>query len=70
MPVCTGDGRCISKEYGVYDYDASPCPHNCVALPCPNFAICGSNYPRLILTSYGNMCPKCHKDSKEKSEHN
>ena len=61
MPICNGNGCCISQEYGIYDYDTDKCQYKCAPVQCPNFAICGSSCPMVILSSYGNMCPNCHR---------
>ena len=59
MPTCNGHGYCLSKDYGVYDYEQEKCPHKCSLLKCPNFLICQSMCPQVILSFYGDVCPKC-----------
>lgn len=59
MPTCNGHGYCISQSYGVYDYEYEKCPHKCVLLKCPNFLICQSMCPQVILSFYGDVCPQC-----------
>jgi hypothetical protein len=59
--VCPGNGYCLQQftDCLYVRSRAFPCTHNCAPQPCPNYAICGSMEPPIIMDCHGGRCSHC-----------
>lgn len=58
---CKGDGSCLTQMDDLqyqkgYEND---CNHKCEPVNCPNYEICGNNYPVWLSRCHGGFCSDC-----------
>lgn len=58
---CRGHGTCLQRgKSGSHDYVSKvECEHKCVPLQCPNFQVCGRQFPAWMGSSSGEHCMEC-----------
>ena len=63
MITCKGNGECLQQNEYTHEYykkNNTICEHNCVALHCPNYIVCGSMVPKNILDIQNDLCYYCN----------
>jgi hypothetical protein len=63
MITCKGNGECLQQNEYTHEYyktNNTICEHNCIALHCPNYIVCGSMAPKYILDMQNDLCYYCN----------
>ncbi len=61
MNICSGNDECLIQDTpGTYVKDESiECSHNCQTIKCPNFELCKSSLPKVLMDCYNGLCLDC-----------
>ena len=53
------DGQCLTQQSDCNYIDSDACSIECKPVKCPNYIICGQNFPKYVGRCHGGCCMNC-----------